>query len=176
MTSVIIVPGNGPYADAPEATMALAHARKLRGLGRGFCLSPAGEDGWVAVTGRSAGLAVLEVAGPLPAKLPPPPPTWTVIMPGLGIAQHWYCPPLTGDGELTPGQHKPSGVTIIRHAPLPGTPHPSGARWVWGEVHPWNLPEPAVLPLDWWRALPVSLPDKLDQRPTISLYRRNTYK
>lgn len=145
---------NGPYAVTPESPFALAHWRKLRGLGLGLCISPTGPEGAAAVTGRSSGLAVLQNDGAPLLKLPPLPATWTVILPGMNMKQVWYCPPLTGDGELVPGAHKSTGVTVLRLAPLPGSPHESGGRWEWGETHPWNLPTPAELPLAWWRALP----------------------
>lgn len=134
--------------------MALAHWRKLRGLGLALCISPTGPEGAAAVTGRSSGLAVLQIDAAPSLKLPPPPATWTTILPGLNLRQLWFAPPLTGDGELVPGAHKPTGVTVLRLAPLPGSPHESGARWEWGGTHPWNLPAPAELPLAWWRALP----------------------
>lgn len=145
---------NGPYAVAPESPMALAHWRKLRGLGLGLCISPDGPQGAVAVTGRSSGLAVLQIDAVPSLKLPPLPATWTVILPGLNIRQMWFAPPFTGDGELQPGRDKPTGVSVLSLAPLPGSPHPSGARHEWGAVHPWNLPAPATLPLAWWNALP----------------------
>jgi hypothetical protein len=139
--------------------MALAHWRKLRGMDLELCISPDGADGAVAVTGRSSGLAAIQIdSGPVPSlklpPLPPLPPTWTVCLPGLILPQLWLVPPLTGDGHLISGQHKPTGVTILARAPLPGSPGPAGGRWMWGPVNPWTLPAPAVMPLEWWRALP----------------------
>jgi hypothetical protein len=154
MASVHIPLDNGPYAVAPESPVALAHWRKLRGLGLRLCISPTGPESAAAVTGRSSGLAAFQIDTAPSLKLPPLPATWTVILPSLSIRQLWFAPPLTGDGELVPGQHKPTGVSVMRLAPLPGSPLESGARFEWGETHPWNLPAPAVMPLAWWQALP----------------------
>jgi hypothetical protein len=156
MTPALYIPTeNGPYAVEPNATVALAHARKLRGLGMGFCLTPDKMDGWYAVTGKSGALTVLQIdADPSPSLgLPALAPTWTVRLPGL--RQLWFKPPFTGDGALLPVTHKRSGVTVLRHAPLPGTRHDSGEAYEWdADFNPWTMPIPATLPLEWWQALP----------------------
>lgn len=148
---------NGPYAVEPTATLALAHARKLRGLRIGFCLSPDDSDGWYAVPGKSGGLTVLQIdAEPSRSlKLPPPPATWTVLLPQFDIRQLWFTPPFTGHGELQTGQYARAGVRVLHLAPLPGTRHNTGQRYEWDrDLNPWTMPAPAILPLAWWSALP----------------------
>lgn len=157
MTMIHIPTDNGPYAVEPTATLALAHARKLRGLRMGFCLSPDQSDGWAAVPGKSGALTVLQIeAEPSRLlKLPPLPATWTVRLPSLNIRHLWFTPPLTGHGELLQAQYARAGVRVLRVAPLPGTCDQSGQHYEWdADFNPWTMPAPAVLPLAWWSCLP----------------------
>jgi hypothetical protein len=161
-----------PDAGGLYSSLPLYHVRYLRGRSLGLCFSPIDELGdhilgvgidahagsfpesdWCAITGRSGCLVALEFAEP-PQNLPPLPPTWEVIRPG--IRQRWFKPPELAEAELLPMTNIWRNVRVLRLAPLPGNIHrQSGDRYEWHpDLNPWSLAKPATLPIEWWRALP----------------------
>lgn len=139
---------------------ALADARFLRGLGLGFCISPANELGeigidspdWCAVTGRAGGLIVLEVNESDEIQLPPVPLTWRVLRPR--VLHFWFSPPPLAESDPVPNSDA-FGARVLALAPIPGSIHPAtGDRYFWGVANPWTMPAPAPLPAEIWDALP----------------------